>query len=418
MFKPLLEYKSEIESLVPCKELLFDGTPGFGRYAFLLSHAVGHPAKMNTRLTEYLILELTKPGDLVLDPMSGTGQTGLVAALNSRDAVCVELEQKFHDWQLQVKKNLAVTQTFVSKGSLTCIKGDARKLTNLLQTADCVVTSPPYSDMKKGKLDPEDWANRMEKFGSTPESRRERHTPGRLKGAQSMSEGYSESPDNIGNLAMGDIDAIITSPPYADAISKQGGETSQYLKPEVKGCKVGESSVLMRKYSDEENNIGNLKIGKIDAVITSPPYEKTVKDHGKSERATKINLEKNNTSSFAYNAENPDNIGNKAKETYLEAMLQVYNEMFCILKVGGVAAVIVKPFIRNRTVIDLPYQTWLLMQKCGFKLIKVYKQRLDQQSFWRILYMQKNPDVPQIWHEWVLVCVKPSSLDDKPKIKM
>jgi tRNA G10 N-methylase Trm11 len=414
----LTEYKSELESLAPCRELLFDGTPGFGRYASLLSHAVGHPAKMNTRLTEYLILELTKPGELVLDNMSGTGQTGIIATLNGRDAVCVELEQKFHDWQLQAKKKLSVTQTFVSKGSLNCLKGDARKLTELLKVADCVVTSPPYSDMKKGKLDAEDWANRMEKFGSTPDSRRERHTPGRLKGAQSMSEGYSESPDNIGNLPMGDIDAIITSPPYSEGIGH--GHAGQNANHEYEA-----RLQMQERYAsafESEGNIGVLKHGEVDAVITSPPYEKTVKDHGKSDRATKINIEKNNTSSFSYNADNPDNIGNKSKETYLEAMLQVYSEMFQVLKPGGVAAIIVKPFVRNRKVVDLPFQTWLLMQKCGFELIKIYKQRLDQQSFWRILYMQKNPEVPQIWHEWVLVCTKPqfssSEIDSKKEPKL
>jgi DNA modification methylase len=387
----MTDFKSELEPLAPCKELLFNGTPGFGRYASLLSHSVGHPAKMNTRLTEFLILELTKPGELVLDPMSGTAQTGLIASVNSRDAVCVELEAKFHNWQLEAQKKLEAYQTFTVKGSLSCIQGDARKLSKLLEKVDCVVTSPPYSDMKKGKLDPEDWANKMEKFGSTPDSRRERHTPGRLKGAQSMSEGYSENPNNIGNLPIGEIDSIITSPPYGKDVvphtSLRPGDTQE-----------------VRGYSENPENIGNLPI---DAIITSPPYEKTIKDHGKSDRATKINIEKNNTSSFSYNVDNPENIGNKSKETYLQAMLQVYSEMFSVLKNGGVAAVIVKPFIRNRKVIDLPFQTWILMQKCGFQLTKIYKQRLDQQSFWRVLYMQKNPEVPQIWHEWVLVCVKP-----------
>jgi len=442
----MTEYKSELETLAPCKELLFNGTPGFGRYASLLSHSVGHPAKMNTRLTEFLILELTKPGELVVDNMSGTGQTGIVAALNGRDAVCVELEEKFHNWQLQAKKNLATFQTFIEKGSLTCIKGDARNLSKLLQKADCVVTSPPYSDMKKGKLNPEDWANRMEKFGSTPDSRRERHTPGRLKGAQSMSEGYSESPDNIGNLPMGEITVIITSPPYGKDVvphtSLRPGDVQEVRgyseNPENIGNLPIDAIITSPPYSEgighghagtnanhdyearlkmqeryasafeSDGNIGNLKHGEVSAIITSPPYEKTVKDHGKSDRATKINIEKNNTSSFSYNANNPDNIGNKAKETYLQAMLQVYAEMFKVLKPGGVAAVIVKPFIRLRKVVDLPFQTWLLLQKCGFQLIKSYKLRLDQQSFWRILYMQKNPEVPQIWHEYVLVVLKSS----------
>ena len=35
------------------------------------------------------------------------------------------------------------------------------------------------------------------------------------------------------------------------------------------------------------------------------------------------------------------------------------------------------------------------------------RARAEQQSFWRILYMRKNPLVPQIWHEYILVCEKP-----------
>jgi DNA modification methylase len=369
-----MEYKSQIELLVPCKELLFNGTPGFGRYASLLSHSVGHPAKMNTRLTEFLILELTKPKDVVLDPMSGTGQTGLIAALNNRDAVCVELEEKFHNWQLEAKQKLEIAQTFTTKGSLSCIKGDARKLSELLQIVDAVVTSPPYGR------------------DVVP------HTSLRPGDIQEV-RGYSENPENIGNLS---IDAIITSPPYSEGIGHKAGENASR--------EHAARLAMQEKYTNQmvsDGNIASLKYGEVDAVITSPPYEKTVKDHGKSDRANKINIEKKNTSSFSYNADNPDNIGNKAKETYLEAMLKVYSEMFTVIKSGGIAAVIVKPFIRERKVVDLPFQTWLLMQKCGFQLTNVYKQRLDQQSFWRVLYMKKNPEVPEIWHEWVLVCKKP-----------
>ncbi len=398
----MTDYKSEIEALAPCKELLFNGTPGFGRYASLLSHSVAHPAKMNTRLTEYLILELTKPGDLVLDPMSGTGQTGLVAALNSRDAICVELEEKFHNWQLEAKEKLGLTQTFTLKGELECIKGDARKLTEILPPIDVVVTSPPYADAKKGgTVNADKMAERWDKTAKEKNWNswgKTWTTEGRKRALESLGSGYSKDVNNIGNLPMGEIDAVITSPQYAQVVSKKHGGTDP--NPNM----AGGSDIISLGYSDNPANIGNLPI---DAIITSPPYEKTIKDHGTSERATKINLEKNNLSSWAYNAENPDNIGNKAKETYLQAMLQVYSEMFQVLKPGGVAAIIVKPFIRNRKVVDLPFQTWLLLQKCGFQLIKSYKLRLDQQSFWRILYMQKNPEVPQIWHEWVLVCRKP-----------
>jgi len=89
------EFVSEVEKIRGCEELLFDATAGlkYGYYDnYFPADSVKHPAKMNLRLLEFLILQHTKKGDVVLDPMSGTGSTGVVSSLNGRDAVCVELE--------------------------------------------------------------------------------------------------------------------------------------------------------------------------------------------------------------------------------------------------------------------------------------------------------------------------------------
>lgn len=94
------------------------------------------------------------------------------------------------------------------------------------------------------------------------------------------------------------------------------------------------------------------------------------------------------------------------KETYLEAMFQVYSEMWKVLKEGGLAVVVIKPFQRQHKIVDLPLQTYLLMRRAGFELDKLYKFRLKQMSFWRILQYKKNPDVPQIKHEYVIVARK------------
>jgi hypothetical protein len=95
------------------------------------------------------------------------------------------------------------------------------------------------------------------------------------------------------------------------------------------------------------------------------------------------------------------------RPTYLSEMLLVYHEMWKVLREGGYAVVIVKPFIKNRQVIDLPYLTYLLMAKVGFVLEALYKLRLGSQSFWRVLYHRRFPTVPKIAHEWILVCRKP-----------
>jgi len=94
------------------------------------------------------------------------------------------------------------------------------------------------------------------------------------------------------------------------------------------------------------------------------------------------------------------------KETYLQAMSQVYKEMYDVLKEGGRAIIVVRPFTRNKKVVDLPYCTWLLLERAGFQLEDVWKLRLKNLSFWRINQYKKNPDQEQIRHEYVLVVRK------------
>jgi hypothetical protein len=87
-------------------------------------------------------------------------------------------------------------------------------------------------------------------------------------------------------------------------------------------------------------------------------------------------------------------------------MLKVYHEMYKVLKPGGLTIVVVKPYIRNKKIIDLSYYTYLLMERVGFTFEKLYKLRLRTMSFWRILYYKKYPDIPKIAHEYVIVMKK------------
>ncbi len=342
-----IEWRSKLEELMPAEELLFDPTPAFGKYRMFLEHAIAHPAKANTNLLEFLIKRYTKEGDVILDPMAGTGSTGVVAALNGRNAIQVEIEPRFFEWMEKAREKVEKCATFAKKGWIKNICGDARRLSELLKQVDAIITSPPYAETISkhagGKC-------RLVRVGISTITARQ----------------YSESENNIGNLPLGSIDAIITSPPYAEA--NRGGGIA------VKGYdgKYGKDEKLPlrhdRPLSDDPSNISNLPFGSIDAVIAGQPAR---------------------------------------RETYLEAMLKVYREMFKVLKPGGKAIVIVKPFIRNRQVVDLPYYTFLLMRKAGFELVKLYKLRLKRQSFWRIMYYKKHPEVPRISHEYVLVCEKP-----------
>ena len=377
-----------------------------------------------------------------------------------------------------------------------------------LGTVDACITSPPYAETYTGGGDPEKRKQRLIKVGHDPkdflggkarnavlkhydeidvcltsppysEALSERAGGGSKKNiegtgivsdgkkqAQGAPKPYSTSKDNIGNLAHGSIDAVITSPPYKTEMRGSG------LNKDDKGLGLG---CKWNGYSANPHNIDDLPLGNVDAVITSPPYEGSLEGttrhtrggiasrdpalaqtgtyadvivtsppyenavhcRGHSDYQEKLTSEK---SLFMdeYGASN-NNIGNlksfdeeyqllesnqnaeqfttqqsitfgsgkSEKPTYLTEMLKVYGEMFKVLRAGGLAIIVVKPFVRNKKPVDLPYHTWLLMEKVGFRLAKLYKFRLPQFSFWRILQYRKHPDVPVIAHEYVLVCQKP-----------
>jgi len=446
----MIEFRSQLEDLMPAEELLFDATPGFGSvYKKFLSHAIAHPAKMNTRLTEFLIEKFTEEGDVVLDPMAGSGQTGVISALRGRNAVCVELEEKFFGWMEKARLKVKRQRTLMIKGKIHNICGDARKLSELLRDADVVLTSSPYATtiQKKGgdipyklvgksTLTVREYSGNPENVGnlslgnidaivtsppyseSMTKKRKGYTTHKNLSKTRHMGEDTKDN--NIANLPHGKVDAVITSPPYADA--KKGGEADEEKMAErwdktakdrnwntwgktwkTEGRKRALKS-LGSGYSESKENIGNLPFA--DAVITSPPYEAAMsaKVHTlNTEKQRKLYGEKGWATQYG---KADEQIGNLSKETYLEAMLKVYSEMFKVLKPDGKAIVVIKPFIRNKKVVDLPFHTWLLLKKAGFKLEKLFKLKLKNPSFWRILYRKKYPRVPKINHEYILVCQK------------
>ena len=191
----------------------------------------------------------------------------------------------------------------------------------------------------------------------------------------------------------------------------------------------GEISVI----KGDARNLSGLLDGHADSIVTSPPYEGSEafldtdfmkqispdiearalkyktgahksQPHSASVEAERAYLERTEKGRI----ENPDSIGKLEKETYLQAMFRVYSEMYKVLKSpGGRAVIVIKPFNREKKVVDLPYQTWLLLEKIGFKLENVLKLRLQHLSFWRVLQYRKFPEQTQIRHEYVLVVRKP-----------
>jgi site-specific DNA-methyltransferase (adenine-specific) len=60
-----------------------------------------HPTVKPLKLMSYLITMGSRPGDIVLDPFSGTGTTSIAAMLLKRDYVGIEISPEYHEIALK-----------------------------------------------------------------------------------------------------------------------------------------------------------------------------------------------------------------------------------------------------------------------------------------------------------------------------
>ncbi len=145
-----------------------------------------HPAKFPETLAQEFIEFFTKRGQVVLDPMAGTGST-LVAALRAgRSAYGVELNPAYADIARQVIADERTACGADAAGPITALAtGDAADIARhaaewALPPVDYVLTSPPYWDMLHAR------------GAQTQQTRRS---------APDLDVFYSDDPRDLGNLS-------------------------------------------------------------------------------------------------------------------------------------------------------------------------------------------------------------------------
>ncbi|HLE15874.1 MAG TPA: DNA methyltransferase [Anaerolineales bacterium] len=145
-----------------------------------------HPAKFPESLAQEFIEFFTKRGQVVLDPMVGTGSTLIAALRSGRHAYGIELNPAY----AEIARQQVAAERAALNGSadlLTCevFRENAADLPELIArdtipAVDYVLTSPPY------------W-NMLHSRGA--ETQRQR------RAARDLDVYYSQDPDDLGNVA-------------------------------------------------------------------------------------------------------------------------------------------------------------------------------------------------------------------------
>lgn len=383
------------------KEIRFKRDTSFRKQVFV-ADSFAHPAKMDSQLLIWIVEKYTQGGDTILDPMAGSGTTMLACTIG-RHVILVELEDKFckmmaGNWQeISMRPQLGHTL-----GGCQIIQGDARQLDGLL--VDKCIFSPPYAEAQEG--------SGIAKHGYQGP----KHGPTDLVGKRSyMPDVHGKADGQIGNLPYGQIDKIVTSPPHGASLNsaRSGIDWSKgkcYGKPRDRSQEIAfknESNfpTNLLNYGDNPDNLGNLHYGNIDSIITSPPYEEGG-GHGRGQRTDIVQEKRIYTKGAGMYSEDKENIGEMRGGSYLEAMLQVYQQCNKALKPDGLMILVTKNFIRNKQVVRLDSDTIKICEQAGFIYLERYYRKLPAQSFWRTIYHQKHPEVEKINHEDVLVFEK------------
>ncbi len=395
--------------------------------------AFQHPAKFSKGLVERIIdymleREWLHQGETIGDTFGGVGLGGIIAAYKRLQWFGVELEKPFYDLA-----NANFWKHVSRWDRLGCpmpvvVQGDSRRFDEiLLANADAFVTSPPYisgghhDDVfgawnvnSRGQKISKDGAGYGETDGqigklkegslhavvtSLPFQRAHGGERGIMVDGLKTKDGRTDKkiakrqyrddqPRSAGNIEAaksGNVDAVLTSPPYDIIAAGAGGlNTQPARKPgQQTGRKKGASQSADQHYGDAEGQIGRAKKGPLDAVLTSPPYEDSVnrEDHGfdfmkakpdyptRNNHPRRVAMHTEKKSKFSY-GKLEGQIGALKKQTYWEAMYQVYCAMFRSLKPGGYAAIVVKDFVRDRKRMTLCDDTIRLLEHVGFEFVE------------------------------------------------
>jgi len=145
-----------------------------------------HPAKFPETMAQEFIEFFTKGGQVVLDPMAGTG-SALVAALRSgRNSYGIELNADYAEIaQSVIAEEREKSDSQAQELTAHVINGNAAEIEKLVDVHDIpeidyVVTSPPYWDM-------------LHRRGSATQRKR--------RESDKMDVFYSDDPADLGNIS-------------------------------------------------------------------------------------------------------------------------------------------------------------------------------------------------------------------------
>lgn len=369
---------------------------------------------------------------LLGDPFGGIGTGGITCSTAGLRWIGVELEPRF---VAMAENNFDLNERPMFPDAHprpVIVQGDSRRFAELVQ-ASGIVTSPPYSESMTQGNSAEQYGcknyggggqlNWPQQYGSTPgqigrlregelgavvtsppfgedqpcqsQTKEIRDYHAFTRGDGTKRDQTMRSDGQISGLPQGSLDGIVQSPPYADSVQgahherETADESWQARSDPKQGGSLGKSQ-RHGGYGSEPGNIGNLKEGALDGVVTSPPFAKqshhggdtpTARGIGRNTREQRPTEAAGNHNLTRTYGATEGQIDETEGETYWRAMDQVYRQCWLALRPGGYMAVVVKDYIKKGRRVPLCDQTLQLLVHIGFEPVERIHAHLTQTVF-------------------------------------
>lgn len=368
----------------------------------ICDQAFAHPAKYSRALIrkiyDHVIAEgWVSKGASVIDPFGGVALGGFDAMRHGLNWTGVELEGRFVELGGQ---NIALwNERFLrmpSWGTARLLQGDSRKLAEVLNKAECCVSSPPYASgcAHTGGVDPKPeyltggafygvgissppYSESMNRAGGI-DSDKSDHVGGPHSQMNRSDMRYGSTQGQLGAMKEGDHSIAITSPPFQSSIGGGGNQVNQLhelrypaKKNEYLGLRKGG-----RKDSDygkTEGQLGAMPEGHL--CVSSPPFMDQGRDDRRPQGGMKVDIAhrkkgpNGSPPGLSHFSDTDGQIGVMPPETFWSASRLILEQLHQVIVPSGHAVFVVKAFVRNKKIVDFPAQWAQLCEAVGFKLL-------------------------------------------------
>ncbi len=186
---------------------------------------------------------------------------------------------------------------------------------------------------------------------------------------------------------IGQVECVVSSPPFSSGDSGSAQSIQKRSDKSAKWIKENCGSACNQGYGQTPGNLGNLKEGSIDAVVSSPPFEGVtqVSNNPEDMTAGKAKWARGADSAARVKQDYasmtaPGQLGNDKGPTFWQAAREIVEQCHQILRPAGHAIWVVKAFVRKGKRVDFPGDWRRLCESVGFETVCEHHAMLAKET--------------------------------------